>query len=115
MSQYAVLYNEKSKTFTIKDEDAQKPNEKAYSHLFKERVGEMAEATVHPEPAEHLKNLARLIGVEYRFFTVKNDSTNDYFDKLEREGEEVTDVDRTVQVISGDESGSELMAPAEVN
>jgi hypothetical protein len=103
MSQYAVLWNEKTRTFTIKDEDPGKPNEKAHTHIYMGKVGEITDASGHPQPSQHLDNQAHALGVEFRYVTIKNDSSNILLDDLEKEGEEYVESDHvTVVSIEGD-------------
>ncbi len=104
MGQYAVLFDEKNLAFTLKDENEDKPNDKAFSHIYADKIGEMSEGTSHPMPAEHLKNLAINMGKDFSLFTVKNETTNERLDKLNQEAREVTDADKTVAVYTGEES-----------
>lgn len=115
MSQYAVLYAEKSKTFTLKDEDPAKPNAKAFSHIRADQLGELSEATVHPQPAEHLKNLASNLGFDIKFFNIKNETSNERLDVLNQDAAEIEDADRTIEVHGG-EGGAEpeMRAPTEL-
>lgn len=127
MSQYAVEFNEKTRTITLKDEDQHKPNKKAVTHIHADALGEMSEATVRPMPSEHLANyVLHNFNLNYRNVTVVNDTSNERLDKLVKTGEEITDAERTVQVFTGEEAKttdgdtelvpaeSELRAPSEV-
>lgn len=100
MSQYAVTWNEKTSTFTIKDE-GDKPTKNAIAHIYEPMVGEIPDAASHPQPAQLLEDHARVLGVAYRFVTVVNESSNERLDKLVKTGDEVVDADRTVQVVTG--------------
>lgn len=118
MSQYAVLWNEKSSTFTIKDE-GDKPNKNALVHIYEPMVGEIPDPASHPQPAQLLQDQADILGVPWRFVTVVNDSSNPRLDKLVKTGDEVVDADKTVQVVTGasEENGTagevEMRAPHE--
>lgn len=100
--QYEVMLNEKNRTFTIKDM-GDKPNPKAYTQIWAGEIGEVPDAASHPEPGEHLKNQARNLGLDYKTFTVKNDTKNEFLDRLEQEGEEPADENADAQVITSSE------------
>ena len=90
MSQYAVLWNEKSKTLTIKD-DSDKPVKDAFTHIYEAVEGEIPDPASHPQPAQHLKSKVEAINVDFRQVTIKNDSGNPRLDRLEKTGEEPSD------------------------
>lgn len=105
MSQYAVEFDEKTTTFTIKDENQHKPNKKAVTHIHVDALGEMSEATVRPMPNEHLANYLRENhGLEYRFATVKNETSNERVEKLVKQGDERREDEKTVQVYTNAET-----------
>lgn len=116
MSQYDVVFDEKSNTITLKAE-ADKPRKASIGHIRADKVGELSEATVHPQPYEHLKNLMRARGIEdYSLVTVVNETDNERLDKLVQTGREIRDDEKTVQVVTAtddENSGVELRAPTE--
>lgn len=113
--QYALCYNEKTNTLTIKNEDQDKPLKDVLGHIYYGMVGEIPDAASHPEPRQHMINLLRPTGVPFERVTVKNATDNDKLDKFAQEGVEAVEADKTVQVITKDEDGNlnetELRAP----
>ncbi len=88
---YALMYNEKSKTLTIEDEDTDiKDNiaskSKSVSSLVYDRFGEVPDAASHPQARQHLDNVSRTLAVDPREMTIKNKTKNERLDVLEREG-----------------------------
>lgn len=108
MTQYAVLWAEKTKTLTIKEE-GDKPLKDVFTHIYMAQEGEIPDNFTHPAPGQHLVNMVNNLGIDYRFVTVKNATKNERLDKFEQDGEDVTEEDETVLVVN--DKKEEMKAP----
>lgn len=90
MSKYNVAWKASNSTLIIKPEDAKDTKtETIVGSIVVPELGQVPSSQTHPEPGEHLRNLAFKQGADdYRFVTVVNKTDNDRLDKYEREADE---------------------------
>lgn len=83
---YGIAWNAADLTLTIQDADktSTKKNE-VISHLVYFNEGEIPDSASHPQPAQHLENLARLRNVDMFRVTVVNATDNDRLNAFVRE------------------------------
>lgn len=112
MTQYAVLWNDKSRTFTIKDEDVDKPAKNALTRVYYGREGEIPDPASHPEIQQHLTNRAQTMGIDYRFVTVKNQSSNERLDQFEKVGDDFEEVPEADTVVTTSKEEAKAAAKA---
>jgi hypothetical protein len=91
MSRYAVAWHSPSKTLAIIPGDAEAPTEDGVSmvgHLVYGAVGDIPDASTHPQVDQHLANLAARQGVsDYSLVTVVNGTDNERLDKFTQTGD----------------------------
>jgi hypothetical protein len=104
---YAVLWNPKSLTLSIKDEGADSTNsaevtDKSVGTVVCAEFGELPLAQPFPEIGEHLRNIARGLGFDPAAITVKNDTKNTRLAKYEVTGDkDLADGDKDTQASAG--------------
>lgn len=89
---YAVLWNPKQLTLTIKDEGADSTNsavstDKSVGTVVCAEYGELPPAQAFPEIGEHLRNIARGLGYDPAAVTVTNGTKNTRLAKYEVVGD----------------------------
>lgn len=92
---YAIMFNADSKTLTVQDEGADSTTSavegtsKAVGVLVYGEFGEIPGAESHPQPHQHLENMARRLALDPREVTVKNETGNPRLDFINRDGVEL--------------------------
>jgi hypothetical protein len=86
MSQYPVVWDEKTRTFTLRDE-TDRPAKEAVTHVYAPVLGEIPDPASHPQVAQHLQNMARTMNVDWRFVSVKNNTKNKRLDLVVKKGD----------------------------
>lgn len=91
MSRYAVAWHSPSKTLAIIPANAEAPNEEDVTmigHLVYGAIGDIPDASAHPQVDQHLANLAIRQGVnDYSLVTVVNGTDNERLDKFVKTGD----------------------------
>lgn len=90
MARFQVAWEGNKNTLHIVKAGAKETRSKTIvGDIFLPVVGEIPDAAPHPEPGEHLKNLARKQGFEdYRLVSVVNDTDHEGFDRFAKEVDE---------------------------
>lgn len=90
MARYSVFWDEKKASLHIRDATDRKSKSREHvGEIFLPVAGEIPDAAPHPEPGEHLKNLARQQGYDdYRLVSVVNDTDNPGADRFAKEADE---------------------------
>lgn len=90
MARYNLAWNAPSRTIIMVGADTEVTGDSTVvSQLVYGAEGEVPDSASHPEPHQHLKNVAKQQGVdEFRIVTVVNQTDNPRLDKFEQEADE---------------------------
>lgn len=86
---YPVAYDADSKTLVIGPAGADADSDKVVSHIVFGEIGEVPDGSSHPEPAQHLRNIALQQGIDdYSLVSVENESGNERLDRFAQQADE---------------------------
>lgn len=88
MSKYNVAWNQESRTLIMVDAGTDVSGDsEVVSHIVYGDVGEIPDSASHPEPGQHLRNIAMKQGVDdFALVTVVNETDNSRLDHFVQEG-----------------------------
>jgi hypothetical protein len=90
MSKYNVSWHQPSRTLVISNTDVEVSGDaEVVSHIVYGDLGEVPDSASHPEPGQHLRNIALQQGVDdYDLVTVVNETDNNRLDRFVKQGDE---------------------------
>lgn len=86
MSQFAVYWDEATRTLKLQD-DTDRVEGEPISHVYAAVEGEIPTNPNPPQIGQHLQNLARQLNVDWRTVSVKNNTKNDRLNAVVKKGD----------------------------